>query len=348
MKKLFHTILFLCACLSSVNAQVSEFHPSVTADGVNYYLPRTGIRADVSAIKVTYTPGEFSKYADRYLHIKNVKNAEEATWKLQNITVSPIAEPDTTKCYTVKLKDKSVMPMAQLTEDGVLVAINTSTTLPVFPESVKKSTNHKRNYKKYLTAEILAATSTAKMAELIAQEILDIRESKNTIKRGQAENMPKDGPSLKIVLDELNAQEDALTQLFVGYTDTLTLSETYTFVPTGDVNQEILFRFSKKLGFVDVDDLAGAPYYISIKDLHTVVLPTEAEKKKRKIQGLVYNMPSNAEVKIFSAHETIFNKDFSFGQFGTIDQLAPSLFGKGTTTKVTFNPTTGAILHVEQ
>lgn len=348
MKRTIHTAILALTFFAGANAQVSEFHPGVAADGVNYYLPRTGIRADVKAIKVTYTPGEFAKYADRYLHIKNVKNTAETTWSLQNITVSPIGEPDTTKCFTVKMKDKSTMPMAQLTEDGVLVAVNTKVDLPSFATNEKTSTAHKLNAKKYMTAEILSATSNAKMAELVAQEIFDIRESKNAIKRGQADNMPKDGPSLKIVLDELDEQEDALTQLFVGYSDTLTVSECCTVVPDSEINKEILFRFSRKLGFVDVDDLAGEPYYISIKDLHTVVLPTEAEKKKRKIMGLVYNMPSNADVSIFSSSATLYNKDIPFGQFGTIDQLAPTLFAKGIATKVTFSHTTGALLHIEQ
>lgn len=45
------------------------------------------------------------------------------------------------------------------------------------------------------------------MAELTAREIYNIRDSKNTILRGQAETMPKDGASLQLVIDQLNKQE---------------------------------------------------------------------------------------------------------------------------------------------
>jgi hypothetical protein len=329
-------------------AQVSEFRPGVVADGVNYALPRTGMKADVTARKIVYTPGEYAKYAERYLHVENVGTEPNTSWEITNIKIYQFGEPDTLKYYTVKLKDKTIAPMAQLTANGVILSINTVVDEAVQPETQTTSTNHKRDSKKHLTAEILAASSTAKMAELTAHEIFDIRESRNAIRRGQVESMPKDGASLRIILKELDDQENALMQLFVGYRDTTTLSESYSIVPEGDIEQDVFFRFSRKLGFVDADDLAGEPFYISIKDLHTVPMPTEAEAKKRKISGIVYNMPSTANVRIFTPTQTIYEKDMPFGQFGTIDMLSSTLFGKDATTTVTFNPATGALMHISK
>jgi hypothetical protein len=257
-------------------------------------------------------------------------------------------EPDTLKYFTVKMKDKSVAPMAQLTDNGVLVSINTKVNIPTRSLPKPTATNHKLDGKKHFTAEILAATSTAKMAELAAQEIFDIRESKNAIKRGQVESMPQDGASLKIVLDELNRQEEALTQLFTGYADTTFTVRTFSLMPTDDIDRQVLLRFSRKLGFVDADDLAGDPYYISVKNQHSVVLPTESEKAKRKIDGLVYNMPGMAQVTISTMQGSVYERELPFAQFGTIDELSPTLFNKGATTKLTLHPATGGILHLEQ
>ncbi len=346
MIKKLTTLLFILHSSLYASAQVSEFRPGLVADGVNYALPMTGVRTDITAQKVVYTPGEFAKYADRYLHVQNVPQEASTTWQILNMDVYQYGEPDTLKYFTVKMKDKSVAPMAQLTDNGVLVSINTKVNIPTRSLPKPTATNHKLDGKKHFTAEILAATSTAKMAELAAQEIFDIRESKNAIKRGQVESMPKDGASLKIVLDELDEQENALMQLFVGYRDTSTVSETYSIVPLTDVERYVLFRFSKRLGFVDEDDLAGEPYYISIKDQHTVPMPTELEAKKRKITGIVYNMPSTASVRIFNATSTVYDKDLPFGQFGTVDVLNATLFGKDATTSVTFNPATGALVHI--
>lgn len=328
--------------------QVAEFNPGIAANGVNYMLPKTALKVDASAVKVDYTPGEFAKYAERYLHISGVPVEPSTTWNMTTLSVYLEGVPDTSKVYTVKLKDKTVAPMVQLTSSGILVAVNTQADIQesVLPET--RTTNHKMDARQYLTEDILSATSTAKMAELTAQEILDIRESKNAIKRGQVESMPQDGASLKIVLDELNRQEEALTQLFIGYSDTTFTAKSFTILPDKDIDEHVLFRFSRKLGFVDADDLAGDPYYLSLKDRHTVILPDAKEAAKRRIEGLVYNMPSMANVTISTMQGAIYEQELPFAQFGTIDMLSPTLFNKGATTKLTLFPATGGLQHLEQ
>ncbi|MBQ0024034.1 MAG: DUF4831 family protein, partial [Prevotellaceae bacterium] len=342
MKKIIIALMTLFPLAATAQTQVAQFNPGIAAEGVNYALPKTVLKAEVTAIKTVYTPGEFAKYANRYLHISNVSSEPEVAWKIVKAEVYQEGTPDTLKCFTVKLKDKTIAPMVQLTNSGILVSVNTNQDITERKIAASTSSNHKLDARQYLTEDILAATSTAKMAELTAQEILDIRESKNAIKRGQVESMPQDGASLKIVLDELNRQEEALTQLFVGYCDTTTCSKIYSILPEGDIDSKVLFRFSKKLGFVDADDLAGSPYCISVKDQHTVSLPSEKDAAKRKIQGLVYNMPSMAKVTL-SGKEINISNDMPFAQFGTIDMLNPTLFNKGVSTKVSFNPATGGI-----
>ena len=349
MKRNLFIVLFFCMSLAAMaQTQVTEFNPGIAANGVNYALPKTVLKVDASAIKVVYTPGEFAKYAERYLHISGVSSEPSTTWKMKTLNVRQEGVPDTAKIYTVKLKDKTVAPMVQLTSSGILVAVNNHVDLPEQELPETRTTNHKMDARQYLTEDILSATSTSKMAELTAQEILDIRESKNAIKRGQVESMPQDGASLKIVLDELNRQEEALTQLFIGYTDTTFTAKTYTMMPMEDLDELVLFRFSRKLGFVEADDLAGDPYYLSVKDKHTVVLPDEKEMAKRKIDGLVYNMPSMANVTISTMQGKVYEQELPFAQFGTIDMLSPTLFNKGATTKLTLHLATGGLQHLEQ
>ena len=334
--------LFLCFSDCQAQTQVTEYSPAGLAEGVVYSLPRTAITVDVEAIKTVYTPGEFAKYAERYLHVSGVKRQSETAWSIEDIKVSTEGVPDTLKTYVVKQKDKSSAWHMQLTDKGTIAAINTTQPLPstTLPETV--TTHHARDGKKYMTAEM-----TAKMAEIIAREIFDIRESKNLIRRGQAENMPKDGASLRIVLDDLDEQEEALLQLFVGYTDTTTTFSRYSLVPAGDVHKDVLFRFSKKMGFVDKDDLAGEPYYINVTDLHSTKLPDEKEASKRKINGVVYNLPGSANVMISSMGKIICDTQFPMAQFGTVDILDNALFNKGAAPKITFMPSTGALLKLE-
>lgn len=334
--------------VSMGQTQVTEFNPGIVANGVNYMLPKTQLRVDVTAMKVVYTPGEYAKYAERYLHMGNVPTEKTSACQITELKVMQEGVPDTSKAFTVKMKDKTVAPMAQLSDDGILLAVNTTVEDKSGAVALPAATNHKLDARQYLTEDILSSTSVSKRAELTAQEILDIRESKNAIKRGQVESMPKDGASLKIVLDELDHQEQALTQLFAGCADTVWMSRSYTFVPDNDIDRSVFFRFSRKLGFVDSDDLAGSPYYMTVKDLHTVALPSAAEKSKRKISGLVYNMPSMASVKIENMEGTVYEKQLPFAQMGTVDTLSPTLFNKGANTKLVLNPATGGIMHLEQ
>ena len=341
-------IMLAALCFATMaKAQVAEFNPSVTTDGISYVLPKTALRADVSAVKTVFTPGEYAKYAERYLHFSNVRTEAETLWKVTDVNISEEGVVDTLKRFSVKSKDKNLLPKVQLSKEGFIMAINRYADAPAAQAKAKQPTHHKIDFRKYMTEEMLEATSSSKLAELVAREILDIRESKNAIRRGQADNMPKDGAGVRIVLEELNAQEEALTQLFVGYTDTIYASASFTVVPENDIDKQVFFRFSKKLGFVDDDDLAGEPFYVSVKNAHTVPLPTEKEAAKRKIVGLVYNVPGLADVNVFTVGKSYFSKRVPFAQFGTIDMLSPTLFDKNVSTKVLFDTATGAVSKIE-
>ncbi len=187
--------------------------------GVVYALPKTQIEIEIKANKVNYKPGEFSKYADRYLRLTNVSADPEEYWELTSVKVKPVGVPNSETTYFVKLKDKTVGPLMELTEDGI-VKINQRPLQQQQCRQKSRSRSHsppkKANPRDFLTEEILMASSTAKMAELVAKEIYNIRESKNALLRGQADNMPSDGAQLKIMLDNLNAQEEAMTQMFSG------------------------------------------------------------------------------------------------------------------------------------
>ena len=177
--------------------------------GVTYALPKTQIEIEVKANKITYIPGEFSKYADRYLRLNKVSADPEEYWELTSVQVKPVGIPDKDNVYFVKMKDKTVAPLIELTEDGIIKSINVpidkKAAIPV--QSLVPAQKKKVNPRDFLTEEILMANSTAKMAELVAKEIYNIRESKNALVRGQADNMPKDGAQLKLMLDHLDEQE---------------------------------------------------------------------------------------------------------------------------------------------
>jgi hypothetical protein len=181
-----------------------------------------------------------------------------------------------------------------------------------------------------------------------AQEIYDIRESRNMLSRGQAEFMPKDGEQLRIMMQGLNTQERALRQAFEGVTIKDTTEVIMTYVPTKEVEKELFFRFSKRLGFTDVDDLGGAPFYISIEVEQKNEAAPEVGKKDKDDIGLRVNMPAKIKATLFQQEKPISSHTLYVGQLGTIENLSGALFGRKQTVRLTLNPITGALESIKE
>lgn len=343
--------LALCATGVMAQTEVAPYVPGATVEGVTYYLPKTALRIIVVAEKQVYTPGEFCKYANMYLRLPDVSPEPAIRWSIKKVTIEPYGVPDSQKVYNIQLKKRTVAPLVGLTHDGILLSINTEGDEDCIPEIPEKTEVPKRpNPRDYMSQEILSAGSNAKIAELTAEEIYDIRESRKALIKGEADNTPKDGAQLKLMLDQLDLQETALTQLFKGTTDTTLEPICIDVIADELTDKTILFRFSEKLGLVDNDDLAGEPVYLSLKDQHSIPQPVEndkvAKKKEKMEEGIYYNVPARVSVTVFNNKKTFAKGEYAMGQFGTVEVLSNVLFDKKATTQVTFHQTNGSIKQI--
>lgn len=332
--------------------EVTTYEPGITAEGITYFLPSTTIRIVVKATKKHYTPGEFCEYADRYLHLKNAPQTPYDEWTIDNVSLYSYGVADKARAYSIKLKQKTSAPFVALTPDGRLLSVNapSSEKEPTLPQpSVVKSKEKVINGEDYKTEEILSAGSTAKMAELTANEIYDIRENRGLLTKGQADFMPKDGEQLKLMLAKLDTQEEGLLQLFKGSATSETHTFAFDITPQQDINKQIVFCFSKYLGIVDNDDPSGTPYYISVKDLKTLPATNTEAKAKQKDNNadLKYIVPSRAKISIFTDQSEVTTQTFPMAQFGNVEHLGGELFNKKETTHVQLSPVTGNISKIE-
>lgn len=336
---------------------ITTYTPGVSTEGATYFLPKTAINVTLTTKKTTYIPGDLCQYAERFLRINNISDKQDTYYTLTNTELSTEGLPDEKKIFHILFTANSISPLVELSQTGILQAINTTSPQTIEQVPEPHTSQPILNPRSYMTEEMLMTGSKAKMAELVAKEIYNIRESKNLILRGQSENMPKDGEALQIILKGLQEQEDALTQLFTGTTTTETTSHTYQVIPEGNADRMVLGRFSRKLGLLHGEDLAGSPIYIDIKSLNTVPAPvqlqTDAKSKKKqkdnnKQDGLVYNLPGNAKVKVYTNSTTLAEDIFAFGQFGNTETLSSSLLSKKKNIRVLLSPTTGALLKVEE
>ena len=344
--------LTLGATGASAQTVISNYKPGVTSEGAVYYLPKTAIRITLQIEKTTYTPGELCKYSEKYLRIKDAPSAPSATYRLVSVRQEPFAVPDTSKCYAVKYDAKTSACNVRLSDAGILLAINTDIK-PQTP-SIPQPTPHKPqaalNPRKYMNEDILSAGSTSKMAELIAQEIYEIRESRSMLAKGQADFMPKDGEQLRLMLQELETQDKALTSMFTGVTQSDTTTHTIIYVADKPVKRDVLFRLSADFGLVDSDDLSGTPYYIYIEDLKTVADPVPVDPKKAakpQLSGIYVNIPGRMRSTISDARQQIAANEFPAPQFGNVELLSGALFNKRYTSRLLLNPLTGAVEKLE-
>ena len=356
-KRTLLSLSFFIFHLSFSAAQTvsSVYQPGVTTEGAVYFLPKTAVTVTVQVEKTTYTPGDFCQYAERFLRITDVSSTPSVSYRIVAIRQDAVAVPDTAKRYAVKFDAKTSATNVRLSDDGILQAINTEERDYTDNKKLQRGyspssfliprSSNKPNPRQYMNEETLAAGSTAKMAELTAQDIYEIRESRNLLVRGQADNMPKDGEQLRLMLNQLDMQDRALTSLFVGTYNKDTIQKIFIIVPSESNSREVVFRFSEKLGLVDADDLAGVPYYILIEDLKTVPKsePVDPKKKLKTVYGIFVNIPGRLRSTLNNAQGFIATNEFPAGQFGNVELLSDALFNKRYTTRLRLNPLSGAI-----
>lgn len=346
MKNIISTIFLSAVASLSCYAQQAN-------EAITYYLPKTAVHVNVVIEKTNYTPGLLAEYAQRYMRLDNVSLEPSTTYRIISTSMYTTAEPDTAKLFTLSIDKNHFINNVSKTDKGILLAINgegkDNTVIPSFTPSKPQRI---LNPKEFMSQDILSATSSAKMAELTANEIFEIRDSRTQLARGEADFMPKDGAQLKLMMSQLDIQENALTQVFAGVTTKDTTMTSITFVPNTEVEKHPLFRFSKYYGIVDNDDIAGAPYYIKVVKKKTFndepVIESKKEKKDKNDIGLRVNIPAKMDITIFNGTgNTLAKQQFQAPQFGKLEALSGELFGKKQSSKLILNPQTGAIVKIE-
>lgn len=322
--------------------------------GITYSLPKTQLIVDTEVTKVTCKAGPYYKYAEKYLGVKDAVTEDKVYYELGKISLINKGVPDADNTYIVEFKSGTVAPYAYLTEDGLLCSINAEYTPEESAlETIKKTgqSQAKVTDASVFSEELLMAGSTAKQAEVAAKQIYRIRESRMNILTGDADNLPPDGEAMKLVIQQLEEQEKALTNLFTGILTKETSHYEVSITPYDNLEKEVLFRFSKLMGIVDADDLGGIPVYMNLKATERAPLlePKEAEKKEKSLKGIVYNVPGKASIEISMNKKTLYKGEAQITQFGSREALAPVMFeDKKAPVKVYFYPETGAIKQIIQ
>jgi len=347
--------LALAALLPSLSqAQTTQRLTATKANdyAMVYTLPTTRLAVTIEAEMTVKRPGEFYKYAKKYLNINNPITTESRTATLKSATVTTFGSPDTDERYAVQFKNGTA-PYMILSADNIPLAINTEKTLKAdarpLPEAIPAPPTplETKAARQVVSEEMMQSQSTAKRAELAAAALFAIRQTRSDLITGQAEQTPPDGKSLQLMLDNLEAQEQALMAMFVGTTAVSTDVATFNVTPDDDISRMVVARISATDGIVDANDLSGAPVYLDLTVTSRGQLPVNEKGEELAFpkNGLAYCIPGVANVKITYDGKIYFEDDEEMAQFGIVYGLAPNSFtDRKAPIFVIFDPATGAIV----
>lgn len=344
MKKTLLTLLLLCTVLTITTAQ--PIHPD--EGSLIYYMPKKVLLFDIEYEETVETKGIFYQYSERYLGTKDIITEDGTTYRLRDITLHTQTHADQTRAYTVPFNPKyPYCSLLTLTDKGLLAGVNMEQATsqpaakPASGNKIKHNTDATVSLMPLLE-EQLVANSTAKMAESTARQIYRIRETRLNLLAGETEHVPADGKAMKLVLKELDKQEQALTELFVGHKHTKILHQRITYIPEQNAENEVIFRFSSFQGPVDKDDMSGNPYYLTLT-LHPQSIADNEDNngKKTALSPIYYNIPGSADLTLSDAEQQWISTTVTLPQAGVAVALPLNIFDQNT--RIVFNTKTGGI-----
>lgn len=351
-----YSILAFCLLVSTGLGFAQETQ-KLTAEkhneyGLIYSLPQTHLDIEVVATKTIQKAGPYYQYAEKYLGIPGAITQDSEEWTLSSVKATPYGVPDPEEQYLMQFKAGS-NGYVVVDENGVLLSINTDPVIdsivPTPIASKQKSPLDNNEYAKVYSEELLLSASTAKMAEVAAKQLYRIRESRLNLVTGEVDELPADGESFKLIIQQLDEQEAAIMALFMGTTQTETIVKHFDYTPVEEVTNEVVFRISDLYGIVNADNLSGDPIYLSLKITEEGELPVDNKGNIKKMpkNAVAYAIPGKAEITLSNGKKVLFKENMPIAQFGVVFGLDPSIFtDKKNPSCATFYPQTGAIRQI--
>lgn len=323
--------------------------------GLTYSLPTTAVDVTFEVRHRVSVPGEFYNYAKRYLDIDNVIVEPSQECEIIGVVVIPRGIANPNDLWLAKFKNGSTVSMT-LTDSDIPLAINleevTEPSTPELPKAIpaKPTPLETPEARQAVTQEMSASSSLSQKARLAAQRIFELRESRNELLGGSAENMPPDGKAMELVLANIAAQEAALTAMFTGTVSEYTTVRTVTYTPRkDDLEPTVIARLSPKDGIIDANDLRGEPIKLALSEIIEGKLPVNEKGVTKTFPkgGVAYTIPGSATATISIEGRTLASKPLEISQFGVVFGLDPALFSdKKAPSFVEFSPLTGSIVRI--
>lgn len=133
------------------------------------------------------------------------------------------------------------------------------------------------------------------------------------------------------MLDNLQAQEEALTAMFLGTTSVSTQVESFIVNPDALVDNDKaripVARLSAVDGIVDREDLSGSPVYLDLSAISQGEMPVNEKGQTLAFpkNGIPYCIPGELQATVVYDGETYASRRLAASQLGITYGLCPQL-----------------------
>ncbi len=342
--------------LTTVTTTTAQQTRMLTADrysefGLVYALPLTALEVEIEAEHIVRQAGPYYLYSKKYIGTDDVIKADSESWNVTGIRLRSYGVANDSALYRMQLKSGALTELC-VAPDGMLLAVNKSVEMPSqWPELQNpepKFLPPSTEYLQYVGEDFLSAQSDARRAEMLSEGLNEVREARLSLTRGTAETMPTDGQQLNLMLQSLGHQEELMMNAFRGRELSEKRSARYTLLPR-DEGRYVVARLSDITGFVQPDDLSGAPVEVNITKISDIEVPLDEKGNPMKMpkDGVMYVLPATMHVEVTWQGDILWSGDIQMAQWGTTFALDPALFtSKKAPAYAIFDPATGALLQL--
>lgn len=347
MKKGF-ALLAVAMMVCAASAQVLEQGESALI----YYSPKTALTLDFIYLEETRERGIYADFAEDLLGATDFVTETATICTLHDVHIGTSTTTDYDRPHKVSAEGGIPM-LLHINDKGLLTGYNVAPEekRPVAPKHEHgKQTDTKAKVSGTGLApypeEVLKAVSPKAQAFEAAKQIFHIREMRMYLLNGEVEHAPADGQAMKLVLEELDEQERALTELFVGKTSKSRKQKTVRIEPS-DAGH--LLFFSEENGFTDGDNIDADTIEVKmICQPHYSVSANNSKKKGMELSQIVYNIPGYCAVNVLYKGRNMASRAVPVAQLGIDVALPKAMFTGKELPHIVFSEKTGNIISISK
>lgn len=357
---------------------ISDSDVAIKKNAFLYYLPQTTLEIKVTVTKETLMPGPYSKYAEKYLCIKNAAMSSVSDVRIENVDINQIAQPDPNACFMVVCDNDANL---NYNSRGIVTGYNcdqqaedsyaegerhftkaSSIATPLFMDYGVKQNFTRNTDTTYKVVEVdsvfqkipiynkvIISKDEEMKAEEAANYIIKIRKRLFKVLTAQfeTETPPAD---IDIMVNELKDMEKRYLELFVGKVVKETREYVFYYTPQPELAEERI-----PICYITSDDEVVEQKTADSEPVCLVLKNSQAArelgdfygrqhdlKKKEKVMGLYYRIPADVAVSVDFEDFTYYRSLMTIPQCGYLGHLPAEIF-KNKKLRVAFDEKFGSI-----